>query len=144
MKKQLKASSSIEIHAPLEKVWTVLTHPNYIKLYLFDTETITDWKVGSPIVFQGVYNEVSYKDKGIVKENKPFEILSYEYWSGFSGLEDLPENYSLITYKLTPKPQGITQFTWTQEGFSSEEGKNHFESGMGSLLNSIKEITEGL
>jgi uncharacterized protein YndB with AHSA1/START domain len=142
MNKQLKVSASIDISAPPEKVWSTLTEPPLIKQYLFGTETITDWKVGSPIRFEGVYNDISYQDKGMVRENKPFHTLSYAYWSGFSGLEDLPENYAWITYNLLPLEKGKTRFTWTQEGFSTEEGKNHSESGMSALLNSIKEITE--
>ncbi len=35
-----------------------------------------------------------------MRENEQNKILSYSYWSGFSGLEDKPENYSLVTYTL--------------------------------------------
>lgn len=76
--------------------WT----PEKIKVYLFGTETITDWKIGSPIIFQGEYDGHKYKDKGNVLENVKNETLKYDYWSKFSGLEDKPDNYSIVTYHI--------------------------------------------
>lgn len=145
MRQDLVVSKSIDINASPEKVWDGLTKPEIIKEYLFGTETITDWKVGSDVIFQGVYgdnNEFSYRDKGIVRENILNELLSYSYWSGFSGLEDKPENYSLVTYTLIDKGNDITNFTWTQKGFGTEEGYNHSASGMDEFLKKIKSVIE--
>src|SRR5690554_2223019 len=100
MNKNLIASSKINIKSTPEKVWDILTNPVKIKEYLYGTEVITDWKTGSPIIFKGEYDGQQYKDKGKVIENKKNELLKYDYWSGFSGLEDKPENYSLVTYKI--------------------------------------------
>jgi uncharacterized protein YndB with AHSA1/START domain len=145
MRQDLVVSKSIDINASPTKVWDALTNPEIIKEYLFGTETITDWKVGSDIVFQGVYgdkNEYSYRDKGIVRENVLNELISYNYWSGFSGLEDKPENYSLVTYTLIDKGNNTTNFTWTQKGFATEEGYQHSVGGMDEFLKKIKEIIE--
>jgi len=92
MDKNLIASSNINIQSTPEKVWDVLTNTVEIKKYLFGSEVITDWKIGSPIVFQGEYDGQKYKDKGNVIENKKNELLKYDYWNGFSGLEDKPDN----------------------------------------------------
>ena len=35
-----------------------------------------------------------------INEALQIAVLKYDYWSGFSGLEDKPENYSLVTYTL--------------------------------------------
>ena len=51
MDKNLIAKQSITINAKAENVWEVLTNPEKIKIYLFGTETITDWKVGSSIIW---------------------------------------------------------------------------------------------
>ena len=88
MKKDLIASSNIKIQSTPEKVWNVLTNPEKIKEYLFGTEVKTDWEVGSPIIFQREYNGQKYLDKGNVIEKKENKLLKYNYWSGFSGLED--------------------------------------------------------
>ena len=83
MDKNLIATQNIEINTKPEKVWEVLINPKKIKIYLFGTETITDWKIGSSIIFQGEYSGNQYKDKGYVIESTENKILSYNYWSGF-------------------------------------------------------------
>src|SRR5450631_2104823 len=100
MNHDLIVVKGILINAPKEKVWNALTNPEIIKEYLFGTETITDWNVGSDVIFQGEYNGIKYRDKGVVQNNVLNEVLSYRYWSAFSGEEDKPENYSLVTYTL--------------------------------------------
>ncbi len=142
MRHDLLVSKSVDIHASPSKVWHALTTPAIISEYLYGTETITDWKVGSEIIFQGEYQGHKYKDKGRVVENEPERFLSYRYWSGFSGQEDKPENYSLVMYTLTPKVNNQTTITWTQKGFANEEGRQHSESGMDAFLESIKKIVE--
>lgn len=142
MNYDLTAAETIEVNAPAEKVWQVLTTPELIKEYLFGTNTITDWKPGSEIIFQGEYEGKQYRDKGIILENELNRKISYSYWSGFSGLEDKPENYSTVTYTLEPVENGKTKFTWTQKGFSNEKGQQHSQSGMKAFLEQIKGITE--
>ncbi len=142
MNNDLIVSQSILINASLAKVWQGLTTPAIIKEYLFGTETVTDWKVGSEVVFQGEYEGHKYRDKGVVLKNVVNETLSYLYWSGFSGLEDKPENYSTVTYNLVKKDENTTEFTWTQKGFANEENKKHSEGGMSAFLEKVKEVIE--
>ncbi len=75
-------------------------------------------------------------------ENKKNELLKYDYWSRFSGLEDKPENYSLVTYKIEKLNDNSVNFTYHQQGFSNEEGKSHTEQGLQSMLEKIKELAE--
>ncbi|MGI8951726.1 MAG: SRPBCC family protein [Chitinophagaceae bacterium] len=142
MRNDLEVSESIEINAEPSKVWEALRNPEIIKEYLFGTETITDWKIGSDIIFQGEYKDQTYKDKGIVRENVSGKKLSYNYWSGFTGLEDKPENYSLVTYALESNDNKTTKFTWTQKGFATEQGYKHSKNGMKEFLKQIKEVVE--
>lgn len=141
MNKELEVTQSIEINADRSKIWDALTNPEKIKTYLFGTETITDWKMGSEIIFQGEYQGKQYRDKGTIIEIKTNELLKYSYWSGFSGLEDKPENYSLVTYKLD-NAGGKTVLTVTQMGFASEQAQQHSESGWTNVLQQIKQMTE--
>ena len=142
MRNDLIVSQSILINASIEKVWEALISPAIIKKYLFGTNTITDWKVGSKIIFQGEYEGNTYKDKGVIKENKLHETLSYSYWSGFSGVEDKPENYSTVTYKVKSISPTQTEFTWTQSGYATEDGYNHSLSGMSAFLEQMKNVIE--
>ena len=142
MRNDLAVSSSIDINAQPAKVWQALTTPEIIKEYLYGTETVTDWKVGSEIIFQGDYQGHKYRDKGVIQSSIPNELFSYTYWSGFSGLEDKPENYSLVTYRLKQVDNNQTRFTWEQKGFANEEGYKHSVNGMPEFLQKIKEIVE--
>jgi uncharacterized protein YndB with AHSA1/START domain len=142
MDKNLTASQSIQINSTTKKLWDVLTNPETIKFFLYGTETLSDWKVGSPIIFQGEYNGTTYKDRGNVLENRQNELLSYNYWSGFSGLEDKPENYSLVSYKIERIADRQVIFTWTQNGFASKEGQCHTEQGLIAMLEQIKKLAE--
>lgn len=142
MNKGLSVSKSIQIHANAEKVWDVLTNPEKIKVYLFGTETITDWKVGSPVIFQGEYQGQQYKDKGTVLEVIENKTLKYNYWSGFSGLKDIPDNYSIITYSIENSSKNHVKFSWSQEGFASKEGQQHSEKGLPAMLDQIKQLAE--
>ncbi len=142
MNKNLKVSKSIVINATTEELWNTITEPEKIKQFLFGTETITDWQIGSSIVFQGEYQGHKYRDKGVVIENQKNKLLQYSYWSGFSGLEDKPENYSLVSWIIDSINQDIQKFTWQQEGFATEDAMAHTETGLGELLNQLKAITE--
>ncbi len=143
MDKSLVASSTIEIKSQPERIWKVLTDPEMIKIYLFGTEVHSDWKEGSPISFSGNYDGKTYEDKGNVLQVRTNEHLKYNYWTGFSGLEDQEENYSLVSYSIQRQGNKSCAFTWHQEGFSSEEGRCHTEEGLKSMLKSIKELAEG-
>lgn len=135
------ASKSIHIAVPVERVWAALTTPALIKEYLFGTETITDWKQGSPIVFQGEWEGKPYQDKGTILETVPNKVFRYSYWSSFSGTEDKPENYAQVTYRLFPDQQG-TLLSITQDGIATAEAQQHSESNWGSILNTLKKLVE--
>ena len=143
MDTSLEVEDSILINASPTKIWKALTDPALIKEYLFGTETITDWKVGSDLTFQGEWEGQAYKDKGHILESTPEKLLSYDYWSGFSGMEDIPENYSTITYTLEETGDNI-RLRVSQKGFAKKENQEHSERGWRQVLEKIKEIAEAL
>ncbi|HNS12146.1 MAG TPA: SRPBCC domain-containing protein [Bacteroidia bacterium] len=144
MDQNLIQSHSIEINTSIEKVWHALTEPKIIAQYLHGTETITDWKVGSKITFQGEYEGTKYHDGGVIKEIIPNKKLSYTYWSSFTGLEDKPENYSLVTYDVEAIDSNKTKFTWTTKGYSGEKEYEASKSSMPKFLENIKSIVESI
>jgi len=91
MRHDLEVSHTVEVNVPVSRMWEVLTQPEIIKEYLFGTGTVTDWKPGSEIIFQGDYQGHKYRDHGVIQENILNKKISYTYWTGFSGLEDKPE-----------------------------------------------------
>lgn len=142
MNHELSVSQSVIVNADVKKVWEALTDPTIIKDYLFGTETVTDWKVGNPVIFQGEYQGQKYKDKGVILEFNPMKTISYSYWSGFTGLDDKPENYSTVSYLVQSIDANKTQFTWTQKGFANEDGYKHSKDGMTDFLKGIKAVME--
>jgi uncharacterized protein YndB with AHSA1/START domain len=142
MRNDLLVSESIIINTTPSKVWHGLITPEIIKEYLFGTETVTDWKVGSEIIFQGEYEGHKYRDHGVILENILNKTISYSYWSGFSGLEDKPENYSTVIYNLEDVGKNKTKFTWTQKGYANENSYNHSKNGMKEFIQKVKEVIE--
>ena len=138
---EFKVEIKKQINAGKEKIWDALTNPEIIKQYLFGTEVISDWTVGAEIVFQGEYEDSQYKDKGTIRVFDVGKSFQYTYLSSFSGLEDIPENYHLITYNLDDK-NGITMLTIVQENIQSQEARDHSEKNWEMVLNKIKEIVE--
>jgi uncharacterized protein YndB with AHSA1/START domain len=142
MRLDLQVAESVVVNVDASRMWDVLTNPAIIKEYLFGTETLTDWKVGSTIVFQGEYQGHKYSDHGVILENNLYKRIAYSYWSGFSGLEDKQENYSKVIYDIEPIDAGHTKFTWTQKGYPDEQRQAHSQSGMKDFLAQIKTIAE--
>ena len=142
MRNDLIVSQSITVIADINKVWKALTTPDIIKEYLYGTETVTDWKPGSQIIFQGEYEGHKYRDKGIILTNILNQEISYSYWSGFSGLEEKSENYSTVTYTIKRIDDKTTEFTWTQKGFANEDGYNHSKNGMPEFLEGVKKVMQ--
>lgn len=138
----LISSQSIIINADADKIWETLTNPLLISQYLFGAQTITDWKIGSNITFKINFEGNEFVDKGIVTENIPNKVLRYKYWSGFCGLEDKPENYSIVIYDIKKVQDRNYKLTWTQKGFADEQSRTSSENSLKNILEQIKSISE--
>src|SRR5262245_16267879 len=126
MDKMYTARASTTINTPASRVWDAITKPELIKQYLFGTDVISEWKVGSPIVYKGEWQGKAFEDKGKILEIVPEKSLVSTYWSPLSGIPDLPENYQTVTYQLSEK-NGKTEVTITQDNNVSEEAKSQSE-----------------
>ena len=142
MTEELTATVSVDIHAPASAVWSALTDPEKIRQYLFGTYTVCDWQVGSPITYSGEWQGKAYEDKGVILESVPGERLVMTYWSSFSGVADVPENYQKITYRLQAISGG-TRLTVLQENHRSAEAREHSEQNWRVVLDGLKKIVEG-
>jgi uncharacterized protein YndB with AHSA1/START domain len=140
-KRELILKKNILIKAATSKVWDAITNPDTIRQWLYGTNTISDWKVGSPILFTGTWHGTEYKDKGTILKFEVGRIFKYDYWSSFSGLADSPENYSVIAFELTPK-DGLTMMTLTQTNFATETMYEHSDKNWDATLDAMKKIIE--
>jgi len=141
MKNNLIAETSISVDATPVEIWKVLTTPKLVKKYLLGTDVTTDWKEGSAITYSGEYEGKKYNDKGIIKKIEPEKIFQTTYWSSMGGKEDKPENYNLVTYKLT-KSGDKTVITLSQDNNSTEKEKEHSTENWKAVLEKLKEIVE--
>jgi uncharacterized protein YndB with AHSA1/START domain len=141
MKKNLILTKERHIDATAEKVWAVLTDNQHIVQWL-GVEMITNWQVDSEIAFTFVYKDKEVTDKGTLLHFEPNQKLSYNYWSVFSATEDVPENYSDITFTLIPQNNGVT-LQLTQSNFASQMLYAHAEKNWNETLDTIKKLAEG-
>ena len=140
MQTHFKIHYKTTVNAPVEKVWDALTNPEIVKQYFFGTELITNWEVGSDIVFQGKWEGQKYKDPGKVLEYSHNEKLAYSYLSNWSGKEDKPENYLWVCYEVAPTDNG-TELIISQTNYDEERAK-HSEQNWASLIDGMKKIVE--
>ena len=136
------SKTSTTINAPASKVWNALTKPDLIKQYLFGTQVTTDWQVGSPISYKGIWNGKAYEDKGRVLQMEVGKLLVSTFWSSLSGLPDVPANYKTVRYELNTEGNR-TGLTITQDNNESQEEASHSEQNWILVLDGIKKLLEG-
>ena len=138
---KLISKVSVNINAPVSKVWQALVDPALIKQYLFATEAESDWKKGSSIIYNGVWQGKPYTDKGIIVEIIPEKLLHTTYYSPLSGKEDKPENYNNVITELKPG-NDFTTVTISQDNIKDEAELKHMEQNWGTVLNGMKKLLE--
>lgn len=138
----LTATKSIVIAAPAARVWDALTDPAQIKQYMWGAEAISDWKLGSSLIYRGTWEGKAYEDKGKILEIDPPRVLRTNYYSPLSGKPDAPENYAEVTYALAPEAGG-TKLTVTQTNVEDEAAKARSEGNWDMALGAIKKLIEG-
>lgn len=137
----LIATASIRIDAPVEKVWEALVNPGLIKKYMFGTEVITDWKVGSPIVWKGIWDGKSYEDKGIIIKKELLKTLVFTHFSPLTGIPDVQENYHSVTYELDYYDDH-THVTLWQDNNRNEKERKHSQENWERVLAGLKKVIE--
>lgn len=136
------AKAAISINVSTARVWEALTRPELIKQYLFGTQVTTDWQVGSPIVYEGIWEGKSYRDKGVILKVEPERLLVSTFWSALSGKPDLPENYQTVHYELAPEGQR-TRLTIVQDNNVTQADADHSAQNWQMVLEGLRKLLEG-
>ena len=134
-----KAETSIAV--AVERVWKALTDPETIKKYMFGTTVTSDWKEGSKITWSGEWEGKHYEDKGKILRMEPGRQLQYSHFTPSAGLEDIPENYHIVTIALEERNKQ-THIILTQSNNADEKTKEHSERNWNMMLASLKELLE--
>lgn len=67
--------------------------------------------------------------------------FAYDYWSGFSGTEDRPENYSVIKFRLAAH-NGQTTLQLKHSNFANPAMYEHSDKNWEETLDVIKKLAE--
>ncbi len=149
MNQPLQVKNTITIDAPASKVWDALVNPEKTKIYMFGCETVSDWQPGSSLLWQGNFEGVDLVAvKGFIREIQPDKFLAYTVFDPNIGMEDIPENYLLVTYELSARDKQ-TLLTVTQSGFEkAADGERRYKEaynsgeGWNPILVAIKKLVE--
>lgn len=134
-------SKSIAIRASSNAVWKAITDPDALKTMMFGCDVITDWIPGHKILFRGNWNGADFEDKGTILRYDKGKSYSYDYWSNFSGLADVPEHYSIITFKLQAESD-YTILNLRQENLANETARDHSDKNWQETLANLKKRLE--
>lgn len=149
MNQPLIVKSSININAPACEVWDALVNPKQTKKYMYGCETVSDWKVGSELLWEG--EEEGQKMvyvKGKIVEIKPNKFLAYTAVDTASNIDDHSDEHIVVTYELIEK-DGQTILNVTQGDYSKvNEGERRYKEaynngeGWNTILVEIKKLVE--
>jgi uncharacterized protein YndB with AHSA1/START domain len=129
--------TSIEINAPLSKVWRMFTDP--VLTRQMGGEYLSDWKVGSSFSWKGIDGEVL--THGTILKIEPERLLQHDLIN-----PDAPASESIlsvITYEFREQ-NGCTMIL-SREDFShpiNDEEYSAAMEGWDAALRSVKEIAE--
>jgi uncharacterized protein YndB with AHSA1/START domain len=133
--------SRIMISANSQRVWDILTKPEFVKLWQYGSELQTSWKVGDKIKFATKWEEKIFEQWGTVLEFTPTSKLRYSLFAPRPDLEDKPENYFEMIYTLTAD-NGQTKLEIIQEDNRPNAVQEDEQGEENHVLKLLKEIAE--
>ncbi len=145
----LYIKNTIEIQAPITEVWDALVNPEKTKVYMFGCATVSDWHIGSPLIWEGEYEgkKMVFVKGNILALDAPSKLV-YTVFDPNSTIPDLPENYLEVSYVLS-ETLGITTLNIAQGDYDTvAEGerryKESYNNGTGwmPILVEIKKLVE--
>lgn len=142
MEDKLTLRKNLKIGASANVVWSALIDPEKLKQTMFGCDIITDWKIGSDILFKGSWEGTEFVDKGIILDFQDGKSYEYSYWSNFSGLPDAPENYSIVKFRVQADGDE-TILHMEQSNFAKESMYEHSDKNWDVALNALKDLIEG-
>ena len=143
---ELKVNKIIVLNAEINTVWDALTKPQWTKRYMLGIEVISDWKVGSPILWKGrLKGDEKIIMKGSIEKIEAGKLLQFTTLDLNANYNDVPSNYVKATYELTPSI-GKTILSVTKGDYThvtnGAERYNVDDGALSLTLNALKLLFE--
>ena len=142
----LYIKNDIWIEASIDEVWDALVNPEKTKQYMYTCEVISDWKIGSEVLWKGSQDGVIYVKGKLVALDAP-NVFSFTTIDPNGEYPDIPENYLTVKY-LLEEEDGLVHLTVTQGDYNqADDGQSRYEDtvkdgGWDPVLKAIKDLTE--
>lgn len=133
--------SKLTVKAPAVKVWAALTQPEMVKQWQYASELITDLQEGSPIRFRTEWDDQVFEQWGTILEVVPNQKLRYSLFAPRPDLEDKPENYFIMEYRLTEQGEN-TLLEIIQEDNRPGARQEEEQGEENPILNALKMLIE--
>ena len=145
----MKVQNTIQIKSSMSRVWSVLTESEFTKIYMFGCEVISDWEVGTPLLWKMIHEgKEMIPVKGKILAIQAPHLLKYSVIDAFATYADIPENHLHVTYELS-ETNGTTTLTVTQDGFEqAADGEKRYKDvdnngeGWNPILIQMKALAE--
>lgn len=129
MNKPMIIEEVIEFKSDLKKVWDLVTNPEMTKQYMFGCEVLSDWKIGSPIIWKGKTEdgkEVIYV-KGEIIEYEKERKVTFSMFDPNMGIADIPTNYVNLTYEVISLENGCKLIIKQGDFQGADNSEKRFE-----------------
>lgn len=146
MTNSLIIHKTFNFNTSTQQLWDLLTNPKWTKQYMFGCEVLSDWTIGSPIIWKGKTESGSdiIHVKGEITDINSGKMVSFSMFDPNMGIADRPENYVHLTYQVNSTNEG-SKLTIKQDFTGVEDAqKRHDESATGwdMVADLMKQLVE--
>lgn len=134
MKEVLKSVNSVNLPVTVEKLWEVLTQPEWTEKYMYNCRVISDLKPGSSMDWVGNFQEQNVHLIGEVLESEPPFMLKYSTIDPDYMDATVLENFIHITYLVRTQNKGVLLTVVNETFDGDEERMKHIVDGWEKLV----------
>jgi uncharacterized protein YndB with AHSA1/START domain len=141
----LVARVSLTIDAPKASVWDALVNPEKIKQYILVSDVVSEWRVGSPIVWRSEFQGRPFEMRGKVVRLEPEHLVEYDRSLPIfrtSKVSHSSEAHHRVTIELSGEG-ARTHLSLIERGNKNERELAHSEGGWRMALGNMKALLEG-
>ena len=143
----LDIKNTIILNASLTEVWALLTKPEHTVEYMYGCEPVSDWQVGSELLWCAHYEgeNTVFVQGEILAIDAPNSLVYTTFDPDNNEIPDIPDNYLTVSYHLTAE-NDTTILSITQGDYARvANGAARYEQAMKvggwqSILEQIKKL----